>query len=190
MLDKLLEWDQELFLYLNGKHISWLDPVMLFLSSYANWIIVCIIMLVLIFLNAGARKWIASVFFLGSIGMSGLLTNIIKIIIARPRPIHNEAWNDVIHAIESYENTYSFFSSHSATTFTMSVFFFLFFRLKRWYGILAVMWAAVVAYSRIYLAKHYPIDVFVGALFGTLIAIFGYMLYKYYVKKREGELQP
>lgn len=189
MLEKIIEWDKELFLLLNGKHIDWLDPVMLFLSSYLNWFLVFFIMLVLIYWKADEWKKTASFFFTLSIGVSALLTNIIKLIIERPRPIHNELWQGSIHAIEKYSNSFSFFSSHSATTFTMATFFFLFFRKNRLYGIIATLWATLVAYSRIYVAKHYPFDVLVGILFGTMIGILGYMLFEQFKKRKNGVLK-
>lgn len=185
MLQRFLEWDKELFLYLNSKHSAYLDPVMLFLSSYTDWIIVSLLMLALIYFKGGIWRKTASAFFLISLGGCVLFTNIIKEIIQRPRPIHNTAWDDIIHAIEDFDSSFSFFSSHSATTFTMAVFFFLFFRINKLYGCIAIFWAAAVAYSRIYLGKHYPFDVFCGTLFGILMGILGYKLFEYYKKKRE-----
>ena len=39
-------------------------------------------------------------------------------------------------------------------------------------------WASLVAYSRIYMGVHYPGDVIVGALVGTIIGILIFKLYK------------
>lgn len=191
MLRKIIEWDKELFLYLNSKHIGWLDPVMLFFSSYHFWVIMCILMAVFIYYRLEVWKKTSVIFFLLSIGASALLTNIIKMMVERPRPIHNQDWTGVIYAIERYSSSTSFFSSHSATTFTMATFFFLLFRKTgyKYYGYLAIIWATIVAYSRIYLAKHYPIDVVCGILFGITIGIIGYKLLEYY-KKRKTELRP
>lgn len=185
MFDKLLEWDKELFLFLNSKHIDWLDPIMLFFSSYIGWLLACLLMAGFIYFKAEVWKKTGVFFFFLSTGLSALLTNVIKMFIERPRPIHNQLWVDSIHAIEKYSDSFSFFSSHSATTFTMAVFFLLFFRKKKFYGIIAVLWATVVAYSRIYVAKHYPFDVFVGILFGIMIGIVGYKLFQNFKKKKE-----
>ena len=187
MLEKIIEWDQELFLFLNGKHVSWLDPVMLILSSYEGWILVCLIMAAFIYIKSKSWKITAVIAFLLSIAMSGLITNLVKYFVARPRPIHNEAWEGTIHAIEKYSTSTSFFSSHSATTFTMAVFFFLFVsrnKLNNIYGYLALIWATTVAYSRIYLAKHFPVDVTVGILFGILMGIVGYKIFECYITKK------
>ncbi|WP_029903715.1 phosphatase PAP2 family protein [Prevotella sp. 10(H)] len=189
MLDKIRYWDEELFLFLNSKHMDWLDPIMLFLSSYTNWILACLLMSILIYYKAEVWKKTGVFFFLLSVGMSALLTNIIKLIIERPRPIHNELWEGTIHAIERYSHSFSFFSSHSATTFTMAVFFMLFFWKKKIYGYLALLWAAVVAYSRIYVAKHYPFDVLVGILFGIMMGILGYKVFQSF-KRRKEPLKP
>lgn len=185
MLSKLIEWDRELFLFLNGKHTDWLDPIMLIFSSYIGWVVGCIIMAALIYFRAKVWKKTGVFFFLLSTGVSALLTNIIKLIIERPRPIHNETWVDTIHAIEKHSDSFSFFSSHSATTFTMAVFFALFFRKEKIYGFLAILWATIVAYSRIYVAKHYPFDVMVGILFGIMIGILGYKLFQNFKRKKE-----
>jgi len=185
MLDKLQYWDEELFLFLNSKHAGWLDPIMLFLSSYADWVLACLIMAALIYFKADIRKKTGVFFFLLTTGASALLTNIIKLIIQRPRPIHNELWVDSIHALEKYSHSFSFFSSHSATTFTMAIFFYLFFHKQKLYGSIAIIWAAVVAYSRIYVAKHYPCDVMGGIIFGIMIGILGYKLFQSFKKKKE-----
>jgi undecaprenyl-diphosphatase len=188
MLERIIEFDQELFLYLNSKHIYWLDPVMLFLSSYSAWVLMCIAMIAFIYLRSKSWKITTSLAFLLTVGMSALLTNLVKVMVGRPRPIHNIAWKDSIHAIEKYSESTSFFSSHSATTFAMAVFFFLFVKYNscnKLLGYLAILWAAVVAYSRIYLAKHYPVDVFCGILFGTLVGIVGYKILGIYTKKKE-----
>lgn len=187
MLDKLIEWDQKLFLFLNSKNASWLDPVMLALSSYIGWIIVFVAMAAFIYFQAKHWKKTSAMFFMLSVGMSALLTNIIKLFIERPRPIHNVAWEGTIHAIERYSTTYSFFSSHSATTFTMAVFFLMVFAKDKAYkylGWLGIIWATGVAYSRIYVAKHYPGDVIVGILFGITIGIVGYKSLEYYRQKK------
>lgn len=185
MIDKLKYWDEELFLFLNSKHADWLDPIMLFLSSYIDWILACLVMCFLIYYKAEVWKKTGVFFFLLSVGISALLTNLIKLVFERSRPIHNELWEGTIHAIEKYSYSFSFFSSHSSTTFTMAVFFMLFFRKKKMYGYIAILWAAVVAYSRIYVAKHYPLDVLVGILFGIIIGIFGYKIFQSYKKKHE-----
>lgn len=185
---RIIDKDKELFLFLNSKNATWLDPIMLALSSYIGWIVVFLVMLAIIFYAGGLWRKTASAFFILTVGASALITKIVKEIVARPRPIHNQAWEDMIHAIEKYETSYSFFSSHSATTFAMATFFFLFFKKKKIYGTIALLWAGIVAYSRIYLAKHFPMDIFCGILCGIIVGIIGYKLFEYY-KSRSDRLK-
>lgn len=192
MLRKIIEWDHDLFLYLNGKHTPWLDPIMAFISSYPCWIIGALIMLAVVYFKSPSWKKVSSLFFMFTVGMSALITNLIKIIVSRPRPIHNTNWENIIHALEGTTDTsYSFFSSHSATTFSMAMFFFLVVRkvkLSRLYGYAAIIWAAVVAYSRIYVAKHYPFDVLCGTIFGIVMGIVGYLLLEYYIRTKSSKI--
>ncbi|NDV78051.1 phosphatase PAP2 family protein [Dysgonomonas sp. 511] len=182
MLEEIIEWDKELFLFLNGKHTDWLDPVMLVLSSYWNWIVVCLIIIVMIFFKGRVKNILATLFFLFSVGVSAFITNLVKFIVQRPRPIHSY-WDSAIHAIEKDSDSYSFFSSHSATAFAMSVFFLLFYRVNKVYGWIALVWATLVAYSRIYVAKHYPLDVICGIICGVVIGVAGYKVFAHYEEK-------
>lgn len=49
---------------------------------------------------------------------------------------------------------------------------------RRWFGLLAFFVALLVCYSRIYLAKHFPIDILLGAITGATIACLLYLLYR------------
>lgn len=192
MIHEIIEWDERLFLLLNGKYVGWLDYVMVFLSSYLCWVLSALLMLTFVYLKSDSWKKMTALFFAMTVAMSALITNIIKPIIARPRPIHNEEWDGVIRALEGTSDmSYSFFSSHSATTFSMAVFFFLIVRklkLSLYYGWAAILWAAAVAYSRIYVAKHYPLDVLCGTLFGIMMGIVGYRLLLLYQRKKDSLL--
>jgi len=70
---------------------------------------------------------------------------------------------------------YGFYSAHASSTFAVAIFLGSIFKRKIpgliWY---LLIWAAFVAYSRVYLGVHYPGDIIVGAIFGTL---YGYLLY-------------
>ncbi|MDH6533636.1 phosphatase PAP2 family protein [Parabacteroides sp. 52] len=169
------EWDKELFLYLNSKHVAWLDPVMVLLSSYTVWMIVCLaIVLVVYFRDRNKGKRV--VLFLGASLLFNLLANnLIKLFFMRPRPGHVLLLKDIIHQLEEAGRSYSFFSAHSSTSFCLVVFSVLYLR-NNIYGIMAFAWAMAVAYSRIYVGKHYPLDVLVGILFGGFMGWLAYCL--------------
>lgn len=175
MIEKLIDIDKELFLFLNSKNNLYLDPLMLALSSYELWWIIFVLLGILIYFNATKQNRIKSIsFYGGSVLFATAFTNLLKLIVQRPRPIHEKTWIGIIHNIEEFSSASSFFSSHAATTFCIAIFTFLFFRKKRYIGYLAILWALGVSYSRIYVGKHYPLDVFVGMLFGLFVGYLGY----------------
>ena len=58
-------------------------------------------------------------------------------------------------------------SNHALNGFALAAFLTIVLRRRAWGATLFVL-AALVALSRVYLAKHYPSQIAVGALFGTL----------------------
>lgn len=185
MINQLVELDKQIFLYLNSKNSGWLDPIMLILSSYELWTVMFILFGVIIFLCQKKYKIVSVIFYVLSVLLSTALTNLLKLIVQRPRPIHEEVWKGVIHNIEKHSEAFSFFSSHAATTFCIATFVFLVCKARRYFGYIAYVWAFGVSYSRIYVSKHYPLDVMVGTLFGILIGYVGYRLLTKYISSKE-----
>ena len=48
---------------------------------------------------------------------------------------------------------------------------------RRWFSVLMISCTVLICYSRIYLAKHYPMDIFWGALLGLGLGWIGYVLF-------------
>jgi undecaprenyl-diphosphatase len=65
---------------------------------------------------------------------------------------------------------YGFVSSHAANFFALSAFVSLLFSERKFLSYFLYAWAILVAYSRIYVGKHFPLDVIGGAVLGILIA--------------------
>lgn len=183
ILYRIVDWDKEVFLFVNSQHISWLDPVMLALSSFTTWVSVCILIVLYMLYRGGRWKITAPLFMLLTIGINSGVNHLVKLLIARPRPLQVEAWQGIIHAIEEYETSYSFFSAHSSNSFSMAVFSLLYFRNKT-YSYLILIWATLVAYSRIYVGKHYPVDVLCGIAFGIMMGFLCFKLFGYYKENR------
>lgn len=181
---EIIDFDKRLFLDLNKLHAEWLDPIMLFFSSYTAWGLVALLFLIYIYyVKDKTWRWSSICFLAVAVLSTNLLNNLVKIIIARPRPIHEEAFSGVIHAIEKFDPSYSFFSAHSSSSFALAVFASLLVR-KTYFTAMALPWAFMVAYSRIYVGKHYPMDVLVGLLFGVLMAMIWWELYKRYTERK------
>jgi len=109
---------------------------------------------------------------LASFLISGLAVQVIKNFVNAPRPkIFFEAGqylyfiNGVSHGGHS-----SFPSGHTATAFAIATVIVTILKIKKW-QLLVLFAAALVGYSRIYLAQHFLIDVIVGALIGNISGI-------------------
>lgn len=171
------EWDKELFIFLNSKNVPWLDSLMILLSSYTAWILVCFVIILVMVFKDRIRGKFAAMFLVLGVGANLLLNNLIKLVIMRPRPGHEDSLKDIINQLEEAGTSYSFFSAHSSSSMCIAMFSALYFKNKL-YSIVAFAWAIAVAYSRIYVGKHYPLDVIVGILFGLLIGWLAYWAYK------------
>jgi len=47
-----------------------------------------------------------------------------------------------------------------------------------------ILWSLIVAYSRIYVGVHYPLDIICGLTFGAISGFLFYKLAKFVLKKR------
>jgi undecaprenyl-diphosphatase len=125
-------------------------------------------------LGANMRRWgwrlIAA--FLVSGALSTLL---LKQVLPRERP-SNLAWANPHELI--YHD--SFPSGHTTTSFGIAWLALLLTSGtdKGWLGWLAILWASLVGYSRVYLGVHWPTDVVAGALVGLVGACAVFAVFK------------
>ena len=114
---------------------------------------------------------LAGGFLLWSVGM--------KKIIARPRP----CWiNEGIEMLIRIPKDFSFPSGHSVAGFTAAV---IIFRHNWRWGIPALILAALIAFSRLYLYVHFPTDVLAGTLIGILTGIAADVLIERFIINRK-----
>ena len=116
--------------------------------------------------------------------LSGILDNVfIKPYFARLRPFADPAVHDLINTVAGVDDSgYSFFSAHSANTFAIATFLIMVVR-SRLFSFTMIAWAAINAYSRIYLCAHYPSDVAAGILWGIFVGFIIYLVYRRISKK-------
>jgi len=180
MLEKLNEIDTKLFLFINGMHNSFLDPIMYWFSHKLIWIPFYIFLAYIIIKEY--KKHSTYIF----ISIALLITlcdqvasHVIKQAAKRLRPSHEPTLESLVHLSKAGPGgQYGFVSSHSANAFGLAVFLILllpkrFSKLK----VILIIWATLVAYSRVYNGVHYPGDVIVGGLIGVLLA---YLVFKLY----------
>lgn len=87
----------------------------------------------------------------------------------------HQSISNLIKKVWIKEAGYSFPSGHTVTVFLMmsllSYIFLKYFKRKHvWVVCLLFLWAVIMAYSRVVIGVHTPLDVTFGALWGSLIA--------------------
>lgn len=104
---------------------------------------------------------------------------LVKQYVARQRPAH--AGMKVVLRVPDSASP-SFPSSHAANIFAAAGIISFAFPI---YAGFAFAYAALVAYSRVYVGVHYPTDVIAGALLGFLISLLVWQVARHFFNKKE-----
>ena len=96
----------------------------------------------------------------------------LKPLIERPRPydLQLSQFGKTIQLLIEAQHDFSFPSGHTIASFEASV---VLLKNSKKMGIPAVILAVLIAFSRMYLYVHYPTDVIVSVILGTLFAFIG-----------------
>jgi len=187
MIETLLEWDKNLFLYLNNLGNSSFDLFWMTLTNKKVNVFVYLTATLFFFLKTKNYKTL--LFLLLGIGILILITdqttNFFKAGFERLRPCHNTSIINKMRLVKSScGGQYSFFSGHASNSFALASFFFLLLSpyLKK-IGFLFFILSSFIAYSRVYIGVHFPLDIFCGALFGGFWGWGFFKIWKYFVKK-------
>ena len=115
-------------------------------------------------LGAAYRRWGVFALTLIAVALADWSAMGLKALIDRPRPPLRYAEPKTLVAVP---HDASFPSGHAATSFAAAT--MLAFAFPRLAPFLYVL-AAAVAFSRVYVGVHYPLDVIGGAVLGALVA--------------------
>ncbi|APQ18288.1 phosphatase PAP2 family protein [Maribacter hydrothermalis] len=181
MLQELLQLDKDFFLFLNGLGTPQWDNFFQFLSHKLSAIPLYIFLLILTYQKFGGKRTLVLLVTVALlITVTDQLSNFFKYGIQRLRPCHNPEITPYMRLVKSYcGGQFGYFSAHAANAFAVAVFFGSILKsVINYIGIFLVLWAALVAYSRIYLGVHFPLDIVTGALIGSL---FGWLFVKLFL---------
>ena len=181
MLEKLLKWDRDTFVYLNGLGIEKYDVFWATVTNISTWIPLFFLFLILFYLKFSKKE--AFYKFLTVLGLAifiTVITHLTKISVARLRPNNTEEINALIRIIKT-PTDYSFFSGHASSSFSITMLVFLFLRKKVKWAILFFIWPILFAMSRIYVGVQFPIDIIVGMVVGLLSGWLFYWLYQRFI---------
>ena len=151
-----LPWDAPILEFWHRHATPELDSMAIFLTIIGNTGPM-VGLGVLVFLGLLLRRqWRAAWLWFASVGGSMLLTQIIKPLVARPRPL---LWASI-----RPEHTFSFPSGHAMDTAAIATALVLLGwggRARRWVW-LTPLFALAVGWARLYLGVHNPSDVLAG----------------------------
>ena len=181
-----ITWDWTLFELLNFDGPTALDYIMRLVSGVKLWVPLYILIIYMVWRKLGWRGVVALIVAMAvAVGLADIIAGVFKLqgllkdlwasFPARPRPMHTEG-------LEVFTNGYGnaglngSVSAHAATITTIAI---LAAKIigKRWMTILLSVVVTMVCYSRIYFACHFPQDILLGALLGTLSAVVGLWIF-------------
>lgn len=102
-----------------------------------------------------------------------------KEVFERLRPCHNKRIIFLVHTVDGCGGQYGFVSSHATNSFSLAFFSSLLLKSKfKWITAVMFLWATLVSYSRIYMGVHFPADILIGAILGSGVGIFVFLVLK------------
>ncbi|MEO0059203.1 MAG: hypothetical protein RLZZ312_850 [Bacteroidota bacterium] len=177
MIEKLLEIDRSVLIFLNNLGSESFDFLWLIITKQLNWTPFFILLGFLIYKKNGIKN-LGIIIILTSI----LLTvgnesvEFVKHTTQRLRPCNDEFVRTLIRVVKPSQS-FSFFSGHATNSMSTMVFVFMVLRKYYRYSLLIFLYPLIFAYSRIYLGLHFPCDILTGYFFGASL---GFLFYKIY----------
>jgi len=178
-INKLLPFEREVFLALNGSGSAFWDNAMWTYTGLVTWIPMVLFILYVAFRNQQLKE---GFLVLGAIVLVLLLSNLLtesffKPFFQRYRPSHHPDYKGLVKIMNNFRGgDYGFTSGHATNSFGLAFFFSLLFR-NRFVTISMMFWAILNSYSRIYLGVHFISDIVAGFIVGTVIGLFVYEIY-------------
>lgn len=181
LVEKILPFERELFLWLNDLHNSFWNSFMWIYSDKFTWIPLAIVALGVFTYKIEYKK---SILLILCIALTFTLcdqlsASVIKPFFERYRPTHHPDFSQWVNTVNNYTGgRYGFVSAHAANGFGIALFLSLVFRY-RYLTITLFTWALTTSYSRIYLGVHFISDVIGGMIVGVLVGVFVFQVFRY-----------
>jgi|tagenome__1003787_1003787.scaffolds.fasta_scaffold20958228_4 membrane-associated phospholipid phosphatase len=172
-MDTLHSLDERLLTGVNdlARHTGWLHGAVLAYATYGVVLFTALLLAGVLLRRAAADRALAAAGWaplavLLALGLNQPLVSAFAE--ARPYTTHPG-----LLVLASRSSDFSFPSDHAVMAGAAAAGLWL---VSRALGTLATVAALVMAFSRVYIAAHYPWDVAAGLLFGALVALLGWLL--------------
>ena len=167
MIDKIVKIDKQIMVFLN-KTISnpIFDFIMPIITNQKFLVFSGLILIGYLAYFGGKRGRITILVLLIAAGFSDAICfQIIKPWVGRIRPSHE--FYEYINLLVSKGGKYSFPSNHAANSFVFATVLSYFYDKNR---ISLYILASTIAFSRVYVGVHYPLDIIFGSIIGYIIS--------------------
>lgn len=174
MIDWLNTIDTQVFLALNGLHAPYFDVFMKLFTGKWIWVPMYAAVLFAVVRN---YRWRQTLVVLVCVALAITIADQVCATLIRPevcrlRPSNPEnPLSEMVHIVGGYRGgSYGFPSCHAANSFALASFLTLLFANRK-LSLFIFAWAVLNSYSRVYLGVHYPGDLLVGAIIGTVAGL-------------------
>ena len=189
-MEEIILEDKQAMIFLNNLGSSTFDPFWILVSEKWFWIPLYIIFLYFLYKNFNKKSLFYILLFVAlGITASDQIANIFKFGFERLRPCHDPSLEGLLREVKC-GGKFGFYSAHSSNSFFVATYLTILLGKKiKQLPYFLFVWAAIVAYSRVYLGMHFPGDIIIGAIMGILLALFFGTLAKKVIKKSEATTQ-
>ena len=189
-MEEIILEDKQAMIFLNNLGSSTFDPFWILVSEKWFWIPLYVIFLYFLYKNFNKKSLFYILLFVAlGITASDQIANIFKFGFERLRPCHDPSLDGLLREVKC-GGKFGFYSAHSSNSFFVATYLTILLGKKiKQLPYFLFVWAAIVAYSRVYLGMHFPGDIIIGAIMGILLALFFGTLAKKVIKKSEATTQ-
>jgi membrane-associated phospholipid phosphatase len=168
------------FQFINSNHHPVADQFFKYFTHYGDGMMWVPLGLYCFFYR---RKYFIAV--IAGVVISTLIAQVLKRVVFPDelRPISYLSETFPVHIIDgvTMRKAHSFPSGHTTTAFAMALIMAYIINRRSW-SILLPLLAMLAGYSRVYLAQHFPTDLFGGMCIGIVSAILSLLLYRKFIR--------